>query len=149
MRKISLMLGILAVVCNCSHTYSPKVELLRPWGEDLAKETPFEDSYLSIFESRGKILRYIAGRHAISNNDRVVELVENSLKKYPPEVLVLEGFDPSANFIKLREEARECSTNFVKCGEGFAAIYHGSSHLSVQLKVLEEMMGTPQFMQKI
>ena len=103
---------------------SPNTELLRPWGEGLSNEEPFKDSYVAKFESKGKILIYIASHHATSLKDKVFSLVESNLKRYKPAVLILEGFNPNTDFDKQRNKAKECSSNFVKCGESFAAIYH-------------------------
>ena len=111
-------------IISCTKDFIANPNSLRPWGENLAREEPYQDSYIATFKAKGKTLIYIAARHATNPNDLIFRIIERSMKEFSPDVIILEGFSPNTNFDKLRNEAKECAGNFVKCDESYSAIYH-------------------------
>lgn len=128
MKKI-LSFALLFFNSHCTTTqYEPDLSLLRPWGKDLEKEQPNQDSFVVLFKSDNKELLYIAGRHAESPEDKVWEIIKNQLKSFRPEAVVLEGFDPNVTENRMRELAKDCSSDLAKCSEKYMAIHMASQN---------------------
>ena len=80
----SLFLLLVISIISCTKDFVANPNSLRPWGENLAREEPYQDSYIATFQAKGKTLIYIAARHATSANDLVFRAKVRSLSLERP-----------------------------------------------------------------
>jgi hypothetical protein len=145
-RNVKICLFISILISSCvTPTFEPDLSLLRPWGEELAREEPYKTSYVAKFKKDDKELFYIAGHHAKSPDADVFPLIKKSFSEFDPEVLILEGFIPEVTQERMRERAKKCSPNFERCGEKYFAIYLAKSDVELvtgepsEKEILESM----------
>lgn len=63
-----------------------------PWSEALSKEEPYEYPFRAIYKQDNKTVIYIASLHSSTANSPTFKRIEDTLKNYKIDLMILEGF---------------------------------------------------------
>lgn len=121
-----MVLFSLASASCATGVFKEDYSLIRSWSSELqSKEMTLP--YFSIFRSGGKELVFVAAKHSKNIESPTHELIANILKKYKPQLLIVEGYPTNLGISpsNLIERANNCPKE--NCPEQRYAVKIGHS----------------------
>lgn len=86
------ILFILFAPFGCATHETPPEQLVTPWDDVLAQgEAPLP--FFAKYMRDDKAMVYVAAKHANATNDATFVMVNRALKEFPPQIVLLEGFE--------------------------------------------------------